>query len=114
MEVVKNYRGVTLSTTGYKVYAGILYERIVKDGEEKGVCSETQAEFRKGRGILDNTSILKHIMGRRIAEGKKLYACFIDLKAAFDNTDRKESREVMKRGGIRKELMERNISRNQV
>ena len=73
MEGINNYSGVTLSVTGYEVYAGILKERIVKGGKEKGVRSKTQAGFRTERGTLDNISILKHIMGRRNAKDIKTY-----------------------------------------
>lgn len=45
-----NYRGVTLTGTGYKIYASILNRKIVRELDEKGGWSRSQAGFRKGRG----------------------------------------------------------------
>jgi len=51
---VRNYRGVTLLCTAYKVYAAILTERLRQEMEEKRILPETQAEFRRKRGTMDN------------------------------------------------------------
>ncbi|XP_033314469.1 golgin subfamily A member 6-like protein 1 [Bombus bifarius] len=48
---VKSYRGVTLMDTAYKIYAGILDERLKVEIEDKLV--ERQFGFRKGRGVID-------------------------------------------------------------
>lgn len=49
-------------------------------------------------------------MGRKIKERKKVWAFFIDLKAAFDKQpliERKVLWEMMRKRGIREELMDR-------
>lgn len=51
---MENYRGVTLLCTAYKLYAGVLTERLRAKVEEKGALPETQADFRKKRGTMDN------------------------------------------------------------
>lgn len=43
--------------------------------------------------------ILKHIVGRRLEEKKKVWAFFMDLKAAFDRIDRGVLWEMMRRRG---------------
>lgn len=68
----ENYRGVTLTSRGYKVYANILNKKLVKELDEKEGWSRTQAGFRKGRGTIENVKILKHIVGRKIKERKKV------------------------------------------
>lgn len=68
----ENYRGVTLTSTGYKVYANILNKKLVKELDEKEGWSRTQAGFRKGRGTIENVKILKLIVGRKIKERKKV------------------------------------------
>lgn len=106
----ENYRGVTLTSTGYKVYANILNKKLVKELDEKEGWSRTQAGFRKGRGTIENVKILKDIMGRKIKERKKVWAFFIDLKAAFDKQpliERKVLWEMMRKRGIREELIDR-------
>lgn len=45
---------------------------------------EGQAEFRKGRGAVDNIYTLNYVVEREIARRKKIVAIFINLKAAFD------------------------------
>jgi len=68
---VRNYRGVTLLYTAYKIYAAILAERLRKEIEGKGSLSETQADFRKERGTMDNVKILQ-VINKEISkkEGK--------------------------------------------
>jgi hypothetical protein len=57
----ENYRGITLLNTWYKLYASVLSERMKREIEEKGVLPDSQAGFRKGRGIVDNVYILDHL-----------------------------------------------------
>jgi hypothetical protein len=57
----ENYRGITLLNTGYKLYASVLSERMMREIEEKGVLPDSQAGFRKGRGTVDNMYILDHL-----------------------------------------------------
>lgn len=65
----ENYRGVTLTSMGYKVYANILNKKLVKELDEKEGWSRTQAGFRKGRETIENVKILKH--GGKENKGKK-------------------------------------------
>lgn len=51
---VEDYRGVTLTSTLYKIYTMVLAERIRKEVEEKGIVPENQTGFRKGIGTMDN------------------------------------------------------------
>lgn len=48
---VKEYRGVTLTQTAYKVYTA---KRLRKELEEKNILPSSQAGFRKGWGTIDN------------------------------------------------------------
>ena len=48
---IRNYRGVTIMDTAYKIYAGILNDRLENVIENN--LSETQFSFRKGRGTVD-------------------------------------------------------------
>ncbi|XP_063912632.1 centrosomal protein of 290 kDa-like [Zophobas morio] len=51
---VKNYRGITLLNTAYKIYAMILDERLRKEMEARGMLPDGQAGFRKGRAHLED------------------------------------------------------------
>ncbi|XP_025267961.1 golgin subfamily A member 6-like protein 6 [Camponotus floridanus] len=88
---VKNYRGVTLLDTAYKIYAMILEEKLRKEVERLKLLPETQAGFRKRRSCIDNIFALKIIAEKTITKKKgKFYVFFADLKAAFDKVNRKK------------------------
>ncbi|XP_063924619.1 uncharacterized protein LOC135138568 [Zophobas morio] len=72
---VKNYRGITLLNTAYKIYPIILDERLRKEMEAR-----VGREMRK--------------------EGGRMYALFIDLKAAFDSVNREKMWEFLRRKGV--------------
>lgn len=46
---VKNYRGISLLSTAYKLYTEILRKILVEEVEEKRILPEGQAGFREGR-----------------------------------------------------------------
>jgi hypothetical protein len=105
-DTASNYRGITLLNTAYKVYAMIVEERLMKEMNERGVLPDGQAGFRKGRGTMDNVYILNHIIGNEIKNrGSKIYAFFVDLKAAFDNVERDLLWEYLRKKGINEHLV---------
>lgn len=77
---LRNYRGITLLNTAYKIYAMVLQNRLKKEIEEKKLLPETQAGFRRGRSIIDNIFILNYIVNRETKRtGGKLHTFFADL-----------------------------------
>lgn len=106
-EVAKNYRGISLLPTAYKIYTEVLRERLEKEIEEKGCLPEGQAGFRKKRSTMDNIYILNHVVQKAVKEGRKIYTVFVDLKAAFDTVCREKLWKVMEDMGISKYLIER-------
>ncbi|KAK2578102.1 hypothetical protein KPH14_011613 [Odynerus spinipes] len=54
--MVENYRGITLMDTAYKIYAGILHERLMAKVE--GKLQKGQYGFRRGRGTMDAVFVL--------------------------------------------------------
>ena len=104
-----NYREISLlSTAAYKIYAMVLDDRIKTEIERKMVLPDMQADFRKGRRTVDNIYILQHVAEKAIEEKEgKLFAFFIDLKAAFDRVERSRLWEAMKKAGISEGLVER-------
>ncbi len=107
-EKVENYRGITLLNTTYKIYSSILQHKLERDIEEKQLLPEVQMGFRKGRGTIECIATLDHIVRRELNEkGGKVYALFVDLKAAFDMVNRERLWQIMKDMGISKTLIER-------
>ena len=85
--------------TAYKIYAGILDERLKVEVENK--LEENHFGFRKGRGITDAVFVINHIIDKQLSKEKgKLYACFADLRAAFDRQNREKLKEKMRKMGI--------------
>lgn len=84
-----NYRGITLVNAVYKLYSLVLLRRLTKELEDGGALPDNQAAYRKGRSTIDNIYIVDKIVRSRLERGVKTFAVFLDLKAAFDNVDRK-------------------------
>ena len=105
-EETRNYRGVTLMDTAYKIYANMLNKRLKKEVEKK--LGEGQFGFREGRGTIDAIYVINYVVNRELTKKKgKVFAFFADLKAAFDKVDRAEMEEMMKKAEIGKRLRER-------
>lgn len=103
-EKAKNYRGISLLYTANKIFAEILRGRLEIEVDRKMIMPESQCGFRKGRGTIDNIFILNHLIQRGQKENKKIFAVFIDLKAAFD---REKLWKVMEEKGINGKLVGR-------
>ncbi len=78
-----NYRGITLLNVVGKVFSKILNNRLVSRLEAERALHEGQAGFREKRSCVDNIFTLKIVQGR-MREGKHTYACFLDVRKAFD------------------------------
>ena len=105
----KNYRGISLLATAYKLYTEILRNRLIKEVEDKGILPENQVGFRRGRATMNNIFVLEHLIQMAKERKKKLYAIFIDLKAAFDTVNRNKLWEIVKKVGISEYLIERIV-----
>jgi hypothetical protein len=62
-----NYRGISLLSTLSKVYTGVLARRLNDWIEKRGVISECQMGFRKGRRKADNIYILRTIIDKYLS-----------------------------------------------
>ena len=59
---------------------------------------ERQFGFRKGRETIDAIHILNYVANRELGRRRgKLFACFSDLKTAFDRVDRRRLMERLKK-----------------
>ena len=86
--LVENYRGIAIGNVIHKLFASIINSRLEQHVEDQNILPDTQNGFRKRRSTIDNIYIMNHTINAKLAEGKKLYAFFVDLKAAFDSVDR--------------------------
>ena len=83
-----DFRGIALTSVVYKAMCTVIKERVVKVAEEKGLMSEEQCGFRKGRGCRDQLLTLM-LLGKMKMTAKKrgMFGAFIDLKKAYDTID---------------------------
>lgn len=64
VNIAASYRGISLLNMAYKIYAGIISDRLRKTIEKKRILPDTEAGFREGRGTMDNAYILQHVVER--------------------------------------------------
>lgn len=81
---VTNYRGLSLLDTLYKVFTGIILNRINSWIECNDILNEYQAGFRKGYSTVDNIFNLTSIVSLNFAKKQKTFAFFVDFSCAFD------------------------------
>jgi len=67
----------------------LLLERLENWVKNNNILTECQAGFRKGYSTVNNIFSLTSIARSYIDSGKKLYAFFVDFRAAFDSIDRR-------------------------
>lgn len=61
---LKNYRGVMLMNTAYKIYASILNTRLEKEVEKK--LKEVQYGFRKKRGAINAIFMVNYAVNKKL------------------------------------------------
>lgn len=79
-----NYRGISITSAIGKVFNSILDNRLDKFLVEKQLISKFQIGFVKKTRTSDHMFIMKTLIDSVFAKGKKLFACFIDFKKAYD------------------------------
>lgn len=94
---MEDYRGITLLNSIYKVYAMVVERRLGREMEEKEL-PDSQAGFRKGRGIV-NRELQRERGG--------VFAFFVDLRVVFDSMDREKLWKALKEKGVSEGLRER-------
>jgi len=100
-----NYRGISFQNSIAKIFTYILLNRLTLWVEGNSLLSEYQAGFRKGYSTVDNIFCLSSLSRYYIDKGKKLYALFIDFKAAFDSIIRKKLFYKLHRLGISTKML---------
>lgn len=82
----RNYRGITLLNTIYKILSNVLCERLRPYAEK--YIGVYQAGFRGGRSTIDQIFTLRQILERTREHDIDTYHLFIDFKAAYDSVIR--------------------------
>lgn len=81
----ENYRGIAINNSLGKLFNIIMNNRFDKYLKDKDIIHETQIGFSKKARTADHIFVLKCIIEKYLrTKSKKLYACFIDFRKAFD------------------------------
>ncbi|XP_055910524.1 uncharacterized protein LOC129944887 [Eupeodes corollae] len=84
-----NYRGISFLNASYKIFTLILHKRFNEWIDSDKLLKDYQAGFRSGYLTIDHIFTLRCMAKTFLPKKKKLYAFFVDFKAAFDMIDRK-------------------------
>ena len=84
IQLPANYRPITLLSIVGKVYTGVLQRRLMDWSEAHGILAEEQGGFRPGRGCPEQIYALTELIHLRRLRSARTYACFIDIRKAYD------------------------------
>lgn len=79
-----NYRGIALIDVGLKIFSKVIIKRIASALEERKFFIRHQAGFRAKEECIAQVIALRTLIQLRAGQGLPTYACFIDLKKAYD------------------------------
>ena len=83
-----SYRGIALAPASYKLFCGILNNRLIEWAETNNILADEQNGLRKGRSTVDHISSLVNIVETRKLKRKQTFAAFVDFRKAYDSINR--------------------------
>ncbi|OXA43511.1 Neuroligin-2 [Folsomia candida] len=101
-----NYRPISLVNTGLKLYTMLMTNRLNAWCDKNDKVSQFQAAYRKGMGCEDHIFVLNSILQNNLRNRKgKVYALFVDLRAAFDRIQHDKLWFKLKRAGLSDKML---------
>ena len=88
LEDPAHYRSLAVEDPIFKVFTSILHARLMEYCELQQILPSFQFGFRKNLSTTSATMLLKHSIETSLQSKKRVYACFVDFKKAFDLIDR--------------------------
>jgi hypothetical protein len=83
----KNYRGISLLSTAYKILSNILLARLTSYVNE--IIGDHQCGFRRNRFTMDQIFYIRQILEKKWDFNGTVHQLFIDFKKAYDSVKRK-------------------------
>ena len=84
-----NFRGIAIASCFGKLFIKMMKNRLEIFLDENSFLSINQGSGKKGSRTSDHLMVIKFLIDKIVkGERKKLYACFVDIKKAFDCTNR--------------------------
>ena len=79
-----NFRGISVSSCFGKLFNKMLQKRLEKLALKKKFISPTQGSGKAGSRTADHLLVVRFLVDKYVnGQGKKLYACFVDLKKSL-------------------------------
>jgi len=82
----KNYRGISLLNTTYKVFTTILRNKLERLA--KNIIGKYQAVFRPERSTTDQLCAVKQVLEKCWEYDIDVYTLYVDFTQAYDSIDR--------------------------
>ena len=101
-QLCKNYRGITLLNTTYKIMSSLIQRRLSQ--LSRSTVGQYQCGFTKGRSTTDAIHAVKQIMEKTYEHRIDIEMLFIDFRQAFDLINRKQLMSALKELGIHPKL----------
>ena len=84
-----NFRGISIASCFGKLFTRMLKNRLQAFCDKKNLISNIQRSGKKCSRTSDHLMVVKFLIDKIVkGERKKLYACFVDIKKAYDCTNR--------------------------
>jgi hypothetical protein len=79
-----NYRGITITSSLGKLFNRILNNRLESFRSNENLTIKEQIAYEKGKRTTDHLFTLQTLLEKYNFNKKNMYACFIDMRKAFD------------------------------
>jgi hypothetical protein len=99
----KNYGGISLLCTGYKILSTVLNSILKKDTEH--IIGEYQAGFRTGKSTTNQILSVKNLLDKVLEHNVEIHQIFVDFHKAYDCIRRYKLYEILTYFGIPSNLI---------
>jgi Reverse transcriptase (RNA-dependent DNA polymerase) len=106
------YRGISLSSTLYKILAKILAKQLTKAATEKNLIDETQGVGKFGCASYNEARTLHNIIEDAEENNKELHLGYIDLTKAYDRVERWSLKTTLKKMELPKKFQKLMVEIN--
>jgi hypothetical protein len=93
LEKCENYRGISLLSSGYKICANIIKNKLYDYYKDK--LGEEKNKFRRGRSCCDSFFSVKILIQKHREFNVETHLAFIDLEKAFDKVNRNKRLDIL-------------------